>query len=895
MKIDSRSLGYRLFVPILTTIAIITFTLLILINYITHRILDDYHRFIVSGHNEEIRSLLDSSIAELTMAKLLDKPALVEAKQKSLVEAISLKWQRREIGGLIVDQKGNTIVSSFSPALTAEISKTTSNGFINIDSSQGRLYGQASIFHPWDWRVITIVRSESSKLINKVYYLVPLVAVGSLTMLAALLFLLRKKLQNPLTTMVNAVRKEEAVSKTGISEFDDIGQAINDAMNRVAERTTDLAVELAERKRAEAVVREREARIRLLLNSTAEGIFGVNTDDICTFCNPACCRLLGYNQEDDLLGKKIHDLIHHSYPDGRPYPLEECRVYEVCRTGHGTHVNNEVFFKADGSSLPVEYWSYPLSEAGTVRGAVVTFIDITERKQAEEALRSEKNKFEAIIAALGDGLSILDRDYKILFQNEVHKNFFGDHTGEICFKAFEQKENRCPGCPVALAFDDGGIHSKGKSYKSPEGVRHFEKTVSPLRDASGTIVAGIEVVRDITERQRAEEQLRQAQKMESIGHLAGGVAHDFNNVLTVVQGYAELLHHEIPASFSLLHNYVDEIAAASQHGSAITRQILAFSRKETITIQSVNLNDLVFAIEKMLRRLVREDIDIQINIGKKPLVIKADPGQIDQILINLTTNARDAMPEGGVLHIAVEQISLDQEFTLIHGYGMPGDYALLIISDTGSGMDETVQKQIFDPFFTTKEVGKGTGLGLSMVYGIVKKHGGYINVYSERDVGTVFKIYLPLADDSSQQGIIQGSPNSGELLGGTETILVVEDNSSLRLLLMTILERAGYTVIEAVDGEEAVKKYTQLKDSIHLAMLDGIMPRKNGKQALLEMRALNPYLKAIIVSGYAEEIFSRNDLTELQVTFIAKPIVRKEILQKIREVLDSSESIAQKT
>lgn len=894
MKIDSKSLIYRLIVAIFLTFLVVGGAVYLIGSRITKDIIEDYHHLVASSHASETRRLFEAAIVEMTTARLLDNPEVNSVQQQSLLEAVRNSWGQRGVGGVIVGQDGGILLTTFSPELTTRLVSLFAQEYVELVDQGSELFGPVELVHPWEWRVMTVATDRGYDVSGRVVpLLIPLLVIGPLLMVLALLFILQRQVQRPVRALVGSMGREELVAEIGVTEFDQIGEAFNLSLNRIMERTAALAQELKERRRAEEVIRGQEARIRLLLNSTAEGIYGVDQHGVCTFCNPACCRVLGYT-EAELLGRNIHSLIHHSYANGAPCPEGQCLVMEAFRTGQETHADHEVFWRADGSSFAVEYWSHPISENSTIMGSVVAFFDISQRKKAEsertrmeESLVAEKNKFEAIIAGMGDGVSIQDLHYTVLYQNEVHKSFIGSHLGESCYRAYEHKEEVCPGCPVALAMADGRVHSVERCVEFADGPRHFEINASPLRDGRGAIVGGIELVRDITARKRAEGQLIQSQKMEGIGHLAGGVAHDFNNVLSVVQGYADLLRLKRPDD-GIVKEHVDQIVAAVQRGSTITRQILAFSRKEAMTVRTTDLNELVTALQKMLRRLVREDIDIQLRSAEPPLLVSIDAGQIDQVLINLTTNACHAMPHGGTLTIETRSITMDEAFIKAHGYGVVGPYALITVTDTGVGMPESVRQRIFEPFFTTKEVGKGTGLGLSMVYGIIHKHSGFINVYSEPDHGTVFRIYLPLvAKEDVGQGGVEAAGLEG-FQGGNETILVAEDDPALRGWLQTWVSMGGYTVIEAGDGEEAVQKFTAHIDSIQLVMLDGIMPRKNGKEALLAMRALRPELKAMIVSGYAEDIFTQSELLDLKVTFVEKPVEPNRLMRTIRQVLDAS-------
>ena len=371
--------------------------------------------------------------------------------------------------------------------------------------------------------------------------------------------------------------------------------------------------------------------------------------------------------------------------------------------------------------------------------------------------------------------------------------------------------------------------------------------------------------------------------MEAVGQLAGGVAHDFNNILQAIMGYGSLLIMKMNGDATMRH-CVDQILDASKKAAEVTRSLLAFSRKQIMNPRPVDLNDIVRGIEKLLSRLISEDIEITISLTSKNVLCVADAGQIEQVLMNLTTNARDAMPKGGRLIIETGAIYLDDAFIRSHGYGKRGRFALLTVSDTGVGLKQDEIEKIFDPFYTTKETGKGTGLGLAMAYGIVQQHGGYINVYSELDQGTTFRIYLPAAQ-IKEEIAIAGSAEPPPV-GGSETILVVEDDEMLRELSKTVLTENGYNVILARDGQEAVEKFIDHRDAIELAIIDMIMPRKNGKEAYSEMIRIRSDIKVLFASGYTSERINALSLSKEELHFINKPVSPKQLLRKVREILD---------
>ena len=393
-------------------------------------------------------------------------------------------------------------------------------------------------------------------------------------------------------------------------------------------------------------------------------------------------------------------------------------------------------------------------------------------------------------------------------------------------------------------------------------------------------------MRDVDDRskcRRAEEQLLQAQKMEVIGQLAGGVAHDFNNILTVILGYCELLKMKPILDYSI-NEAIEHISSAAERAAQLTHGLLAFSRKQVLDTKMVDLNEVVKHVEKFLVRIIGEDVQLKSIKNGVNLRVMADAGQIEQVLMNLATNARDAMPVGGTLTIETALQDIEELFVNCHGLGKPGRFGVISVSDTGIGMDEETRNRIFEPFFTTKEVGKGTGLGMAIVHGIVNQHNGFVYVYSEPGKGTTFKIFIPLLeteDASAGVEIVSEQPT-----GGTETILVVEDEASVRKVVETILRQFGYEIISAVDGQEAVDIFKMSGSKIKLILMDMIMPHKSGMEACKEIRQLQPDARVLLTSGYtADFIRSRGDL-ENGVDLIMKPVKPYELLQKVREMLD---------
>ncbi|HET7319778.1 MAG TPA: response regulator [Nitrospirota bacterium] len=411
--------------------------------------------------------------------------------------------------------------------------------------------------------------------------------------------------------------------------------------------------------------------------------------------------------------------------------------------------------------------------------------------------------------------------------------------------------------------------------------RILDRYSSPVIEKNGQYRGRVWYFRDITEQRKLEQQLLQAQKMEAIGLLAGGIAHDFNNILTAIIGFGSVLEKEIPPD-DPMQDRVKHILEAGARAAQLTRSLLAFSRKQVLYMRPTTLNSIIVGEEKFLRRIIGEDIDMKTILHRDPVIL-ADSGQIEQILLNLATNARDAMPRGGSLTVETDVVTMTEAFVNAHGFGAPGAYATISVTDTGVGMDEITRQRMFDPFFTTKEVGYGTGLGMAIIYGIVKQHKGYINVYSQIGMGTTVRIYIPVHQEQAEpQKSVQSAP---PVLTGTETVLLAEDDATLRSFFRDILTKYGYTVIAAENGTDAISRFTEQKDSIQLVIVDMVMPKKNGREVYEEVRRLKPGVKVIFSSGYAADRVLQEGFPAGS-EFIAKPASPHDYLRKIRDVLD---------
>ena len=531
---------------------------------------------------------------------------------------------------------------------------------------------------------------------------------------------------------------------------------------------------------------------------------------------------------------------------------------------------------------------------------MLVFPDITEHKRADEELQASRVFLETIIDHSPLSMWVLDNKGTLVHMNQASRELFHVTDEEVIgkYNVFEDNIVEKQGIiPLARAVFEQGERAhftidydttRFQSIYIKEALQMvLEITVSPILNSEKRVALVVVQCLDITDRVQAEKekeilqtQLNQSQKMEAIGILAGGIAHDFNNILTALLGYGTLLRTKISEK-DPSHVYIDQILSASQKAASLIHGLLAFSRQQPIALSPTRINNIVKNTEKLLSRIISEDITLKTVLAGDDITIMADETQIDQILFNLVTNSRDAMPSGGTITIETTLVEVDDQFKHFHGYGEAGAYGRLAISDTGIGMDEVTMKRIFDPFFTTKEVGKGTGLGLSTVYGIVKQHNGFITVYSEPGIGTIFHIYLPAA-----QKIIEDRKSDAVLpRGGREAVLVAEDNEAVRELMRDVLIEYGYTVIEAIDGIDAIEKFKKT-EKVDLLILDSIMPGKNGREVYDEVIQIKPDVKVLFTSGYTRDTILDKGIEDRKFAFLSKPMSPDGLLEKVREVLD---------
>ncbi|OGW26294.1 MAG: hypothetical protein A2X59_12490 [Nitrospirae bacterium GWC2_42_7] len=633
-----------------------------------------------------------------------------------------------------------------------------------------------------------------------------------------------------------------------------------------------------ERKLAREKLRESEEKFKSVFDNAIDGILiaDVETNEF-ILGNKMISRMLGYDEQEI---KKLGVRDIHPEKD-LPYVIEqfEKQVRKEILTAKDIPVKrkDESVFYADINSAPMKL--------GSKTYLLGMFRDMTERRQTEIYIRDLLFRQDAILSAVPDIIMEVDNQKVYTWANKAGYEFFGeDVIGKEAAFYFEGEQDTYALVEPLFKGTEEIFYVESWQRRKDGEKRLLAWWCRVLKDESGNVKGALSTGRDITETRKLEEQLLQSRKLESIGTLAGGVAHDFNNILQAIIGYGNIalvnMEKDDPERLN-----IEYILQAADRAAHLTKELLLFSRKQITDKKPLDLNEIVRKNEKFLRRVIGEDIEFKTALSEKTIPVFVDSHQIEQVLMNLAANARDAMIEGGAFTITTEQVTLNEDFTSAHGFGKPGSYAMITVSDTGSGIDEITQKSIFEPFFTSKEVGKGTGLGLSVVYGIVKQHDGFINVYSEPGKGTTFRIYLPIISSELKAEM---TANQEEKPGrGTEAVLVAEDDESLRKLSRTVLAQYGYTVIEAVDGEDAVKKFMENKDSIRILLFDLIMPNMNGKEAYDEIQKIKPDMKVIFMSGYAPDIVKKKVSLENGSYILYKPVSPFELLRKIRSVLDN--------
>jgi PAS domain S-box-containing protein len=625
-----------------------------------------------------------------------------------------------------------------------------------------------------------------------------------------------------------------------------------------------------------------DSRYQLLFDQNVAGFYRTAADGRVLGCNSTFARMLGYASQDEVLGCQAQQFY---------FSGEERERFLKDLQREGSLVNSELRLRRkDGTPIwVIENVAATCDEQGKVMLIEGTMVDISAHKRAEDALRESQERLHSIIASAMDAIITVDEKQRIIVFNKAAEEIFRCAAEEVMGQSLDRF------LPESLReihqqhirdFGQTGVSTRSMySQRTLVAIRSngeefpIEAAISQITTSSEKLYTVI--LRDISVRKRTEDQLRHAQKMDAVGQLAGGIAHEFNNYLAIIMGYTELLERETLGSESLRPS-LSEIKDASQKVASLTRQLLTFSRKQVTEPREVDLNSTVWETHKLLRRLIPVTIDLipklQDGLGK----VKADPAQVQQSLINLVLNARDSMPDGGKIFIETEEVDLDPEYASRQLDVQPGRYVMLSVADTGIGMDRETLSRIFEPFFTTKEEGKGTGLGLSTTYGIVKQSGGHLTVASVLGKGSTFRIYLPkLSNSGAQSQPLKAQSNQPR----RQTVLLVEDEGALRKLMTKVLERAGFQVVEAKDGEQAVEVCKTWTEPLDMVVSDLAMPKLNGLQLKEMISGLCPAAKFLLISGYAEDVVEDPAILRTDRNFLEKPFLPDELVLKVREIL----------
>ena len=675
------------------------------------------------------------------------------------------------------------------------------------------------------------------------------------------------------------IEQRKVVTETLQKMKEELEARVHDRTTQLLEANTRLQAELAERQRAQEALREANQTFLALVRSSPLGIILLDQKGTVKLWNPAAEHIFGWS-EKEVQGGPLP--FFSQGKDDYPALIE--------RISRGGQLTAEELSrrKKDGAPIDISVFAGTIrDEQGDVRGIVTVIEDVTARKRREEEL----TRLSLAVDQAAGPIVITDPQGIIVYVNRAFEQVTGYSRAEAVgqnprmLKSGKHDEDFYKSLWAKLERGETwtGVFVNRRKDGS---LYDEESSIFPVHDAGGRVINYVAIKRDATHEHLLEAQLRQAQKIEAVGQLAGGIAHDFNNLLTIVSGYCQLLAERMEVE-SPLQGYVEEIKKAGDRAVSLTRQLLAFSRRQVLQPQPLDLNAVVSNMEKMLRRLIGEDIELKIMLLPDLSRVKADPGQIEQVILNLAINSRDAMPEGGELTVETANLELDASYTQRHAEIIPGRYVMLAVSDTGLGMDAATQARIFEPFFTTKEKGKGTGLGLATVYGIVKQSGGYIYVYSEPGKGATFKVYLPVLAPTERESV-EARRALTRATEGVETILLVEDEVGVRSLAANILRKHGYKVLEAYEPEEATTLAAQYEGPIHLLVTDVVMPRMSGRRLAEHLAFSRSEMKVLYMSGYTDNAVVQHGVLQEGIQFLQKPFTTEALARKVREVLDAS-------
>jgi len=643
-----------------------------------------------------------------------------------------------------------------------------------------------------------------------------------------------------------------------------------------------IVVDMTDQRKAERAVRTTDERYRFVARATNDVIWDWEIKTNALVWNDSVEHVFGHKQS--AIFPEIQWWYDHIHPEDRDRIVSG--IQGVMQSGGTSWSDQYRYRRGDGSYANVLHRGYiARDEAGAAVRVIGAMTDVTERSRSEAAIGFQAQLLNAVQQAV----VATDPEGIVIFWNTFAESLYGWSAEEAVGRSIQELT------PSPFLREHGGeIGQRGAAGESWTGEYLVQGklgkafpallTTAPVRDELGTITGYVRVSIDLTERRNLEEQFRQSQKMDAVGRLAGGIAHDFNNLLTVIRLNTEIIMEGFDPTDPRSED-VKQIRSAAERASSLTRQLLAFSRKQILQPRVLDMNSVVASVEPMLRRLIGEDITIASSAAARGYVV-ADPGQLEQILVNLVVNARDAMPQGGTINIETQNVDLDETYTSEHAPVIPGRYVMLSVGDNGVGMSRDTREHAFDPFFTTKEAGKGTGLGLATVYGIVKQSGGYVWIYSEPGLGTTLKLYFPEVSAAAAFQPAEYKVVLKETVRGSETILLVEDEEAVRGLTSRILQKQGYRVITAQHGREAMDIATKEEGHIDLVLTDIVMPGMNGRGLVERLAGIRPRIKSLYMSGYTDDDIIRRGFIEPSKSFLQKPFTSEALLQTVRKVLD---------
>ncbi len=703
------------------------------------------------------------------------------------------------------------------------------------------------------------------------------------------------------------------IEANGRVDRDDSGTAVT---------FSGVLLDIEEKRRTQRALKEATRRLEAILDNTREAVFLMDEDQHCVYANRAAELLTGYSFAD-MQDRPLHDVVHHKKPDGSHYPIEECPI-DRAFPARAQMSGEELFVAPDGSFYPVAFTASPmLNDRGNPVGTVIEARDITEEKAATAAQQEAEERYRLAIKATNDAIWDWDLTSNTVQWNEAIETLFGYGesdvipTGEWWIDHIHPDDRERVSHSIHAVIDGADSHwSDEYRFLTKEGgTVHVLDRGFVIRDDRGKAVRMIGAMLDLTERRRAEdalrelneelerrvadevaernkaeEALRQAQKMEAVGQLTGGIAHDFNNLLTIVTGNIDMADRALrraQAPDPRLQRALANALKGAERAAALTQRLLAFSRRQPLAPKALDADRLVTGMSDMVQRALGETVKLEVVTSPGLWRVEADPNQLESAILNLSVNARDAMPNGGTLTIETTNARLDEAYSADHAEVAPGQYVVIAVTDTGCGMSKDTVARVFEPFFTTKEVGKGTGLGLSMVYGFTKQSGGHVNIYSEEGQGTTVKLYLPRLVSDSQDDVEVEPDNSIEVSAAEETILVVEDDDDVRSYTVECLRELGYEVLEAHDGPSALRIFeNEGLETIDLLFTDVVMPGMTGRELAEQVRSLKPDIKVLYTSGYTRNAIVHGGRLDEGVEMISKPFTYQVLARKIADVLE---------